>query len=375
MRSEHAAGTLAGAEAGSGAPAAGQAPPTKAGDPDPKAGKGGRRSAPGNAAKPAGAKAAADSTTDPGPATAPSSVTGVAAAFETAQEALDAYTKAFEEQNVDELARISGKPRAFFEVTDAKWAAFREEKRTFRAEKAQHQSDVAALTARAAAVEGARSEAAAEYGTAIKAAEAYRNGDYEAFATLVAELAKEDYDTAQANVISGALSLDPATKAERKKLAEAQRKIDALEARLAGEDNARKETKEQLQERAYQATVAALETDIGNHECKAIKGYQRQILDKIRESWNGKAYELSFVDAADELVTERDEEAAARGYVRAAPGTPPARQQASAPVIPPRGRAASTPAATPAKWETEDVDDDDIIADLKREHRAAARNT
>lgn len=371
MRAEHAAGTL-GKEP---APAAGQATPAKAGEPDaaPKAGKRGKdgkfaaaatkpESSSGNAL-PASASAAPDASAHAG------------VSFETPQAAVDAITAAFEAQDLDKLAQLTGKPRAFFEAGDAKWAAFRSEKAEHRRAVNEHRGNVAALETTRGKIEEQRAAAAAEYGPAIRAAKAYRSGDYEAFATLVKELSGDDYDVAQANVIQGALSTDPATKRMRKQLAEQANEIKELKGKTATREAGEQQTAEQTQRAAYQQTIQMLETDLGNHEAKTLKNYQRDVLQLVRDSWNGQTFTTSFVDAADQLVAERDEENAARGFAKGAPqlpaGKPSAKQTPArtGAVLPPRGASASGGAVAP-KWATEDVDDDEIIAGLKADHRA-----
>lgn len=371
MRSEVIAGTF-----GKDAPAATkQAPPAKAGEPDaaPKAGKRGKdgkfaaATAPSSAATaPASAAASAESSTTAGAATAAGS------AFETPQAAVDAITAAFEAQDLDKLAELTGKPKAFFEAGDAKWAAFRAEKSEHRRAVQQHRADVTAMETRAATIESQRAAAAAEYGPAIRAAKAYQAGDYESFVTLIKELTHDEYDVAQTNVIQGALSSDPATKRLRQQLAQQANELKLLKAKTEQREAGEQQTVQQQQQDAMAETVRMLETDLGNHEAKTLKNYQRDVLERVRGSWNGKTFTLSFVDAADELVSERDEENAARGFAKAPaqlPAAAPAARQ-TAKQLPPRGAAASGGAPPRAKWETDDVDDDEIIAGLKADHSA-----
>ncbi len=86
---------------------------------------------------------------------------------------------------------------------------------------------------------------------------------------------------------------------------------------------------------------------------------------------------MSFAEAADAIMSERDEEAAALGYQR--PGELAAAQSQgkaptpAAPSVPPRSRAADARPADVEPWadpDAEDMDDDAIIESIKRDVKA-----
>lgn len=291
--------------------------------------------------------------------------------FETPQAAVDAITSAIEAWDVDALANATGKPRAFFQLNDAKWAAFRSQQAAIRNEKAAVQRGQVELEANRQTLESTRQEAAREYGAAIRAAVAYQSGDMEAFVTLVETLTGEPYDTAQKNVIQGALAADPATKAMRKKLLQQEKEL----AELKRESTERKKAAEPAPDdgkKRYAAAIKAIDAELGQHDAKALRGYHDKIIAKVRASWNEAdgAYDKSFAEAADELVSEFDSEASARGFVKGNSkqvAAVPTRREAS---LPPRGRAADAHAPSKPRWETEDLDDDAIIQTLEADRKA-----
>jgi len=109
---------------------------------------------------------------------------------------------------------------------------------------------------------------------------------------------------------------------------------------------------------------------LAGHRIAKLPRFQEQVLAKVRQSWDpvDRAYTMSFADAADAIVEERAAEAEALGYRPALPA--PAARAARPPSLPSRSRAADarTPEAEP--WETEDLDDDQIIASIRRDIKA-----
>lgn len=311
------------------------------------------------------------STTDDGDAASQEPASASAPAFETPEAAVEAITAAIETWDVDALAKATGKPRAFFQLNDAKWAAFRSQQAAIRNEKAAVQRGQAELEANRQTLEATRQEAAKEYGAAIRAAVAYQSGDMESFVTLVETLTGEPYDTAQKNVIQGALAADPATKAMRKKLLQQEKEL----AELKRESTERKKAAEPAPDdgkKRYAVAIKAIDAELGQHDAKALRGYHDKIIAKVRASWNETdgAYDKSFAEAADELVSEFDAEASARGFVKgnSKPVTAVATRREA--TLPPRGRSADAHAPSKPRWETEDLDDDAIIQTLEADRKA-----
>lgn len=277
--------------------------------------------------------------------------------FETPEAAVEAITAAWEAGDVDKLSKLTGKPKSFFQLNDAKWVAFRQEQAQVRSDKAAVQQERQKLTSDKAL-------AKQEYGAAIQAARAYREGDYEKFVVLVGELAEEAYDVAQRKVIEGHIALDPNTKALRKQLKEQQAQIEELKNPKA-KPVAEPTPAERRQ--TYENAVKAVQTELGTHQVSKVKDYERLVLSKVRDSWSERenTYTLSFEEAGDQIVDERRQEAEALGH--AAPRKVPAKKT---PELPSRSRAADARPADGERWMTEDLDDDEIIASLQRDRKA-----
>lgn len=279
--------------------------------------------------------------------------------FETPDAAVDAITKAFETGDVETLSKLTGKPKSFFDLNNEKWATFREKEQAVRIK------DQAA-DLKLGALDKARKEAQAEFGTAIKAAKAYQDGDYEQFAVLVAELAGEDYDTAQRKVIEGAIAVDPATKELRKLVRDQAKAIEELKNPKA-KDPERPSAEQQAE--MYRKASQQVASELEGHAVTKIKGFERMVLDRVRDSYSDadKTYTLGFSEAADQVIEERKSEALALGIVPKPVVQKPTERQTQ---IPPRGRAADARAPDGEPWLTQDLDDDDIIASLERDRKA-----
>ncbi len=299
----------------------------------------------------------------PGVAKAGAKPASSAPKFATADAAILAIVAAFEKNDVEALAAATGKPKAFFEINDAKWTAFRARETAARELSAQTTADLARLAK-------GREQANAEFGTAIRAAKAYQEGDFEQFAVLVSELSGDDYATAQRNVIEGALAVDPKVKAERKRAMDAERRLAALEAERAKPPEPAKPAEATPAERqaAYGRVVAAIDVELTGHPLSKVKGFQKLVLEKIRESHDGKTYTMGYTEAADAIVEDRRSEAQTLNLTPAA--KPAARPKPAQPSAPPRGRAADARVPDGEPWLTSDVDDDEIIASIERDRKA-----
>lgn len=286
--------------------------------------------------------------------------------YKSPEEAVTSIVAAIESGDAKKIAKALGKPESFLEVSDAKWMAFREQQNAVRQRDKQ-------LTQREHDFNTRIAEARQEFGAAIKAAKAYRDGDLTAFVTLVTELTGESYDDAQRKVIQGEIAVDPAVRKLREELAaeRAQRLKDREELAAA------KKTEEQQAQ--YARAVEHVTKELEGHRVSKIKGFQREVLNRVRESWDPaeKAYTLSFAEAADAMVAERDAEAEALGYHRPAlPSAPPAAHPPAAPAtpsVPPRARAADARPADLDRWadpKAPDMDDDEIIESIKQDIKA-----
>ncbi len=299
------------------------------------------------------------------PPPAPEPAAGAAVKYGTPKEAIDAIVAAIDSGDPKKIAKALGKPDAYLDTSNAKWVAFREQQNAVRERDKQ-------VTQREHEFNTRRAEAVAEFGPAIKAAKAYRDGDLTAFVTLVQELTGESYDEAQRKVIKGELAVDPAIRKLRDELAaeRAERKREREEEKAAAE--AAKQTA--TQQENYERAVKAVADELAGHRVSKVKGYQREVLNRVRESWDAdeKAYTMSFSEAADAIMAERDEEAAALGYQRPTAAAPPP-PAAPAPSVPPRARAADARPADVEPWadpDAEDMDDDAIIESIKRDVKA-----
>jgi len=273
--------------------------------------------------------------------------------------ALAAITAAFESGDPVELAKATGKPKEFFEANDAKWKAFRAEKR--------------ALSAQAVTLKRAESQfrkavddARAELGPAVAASRAYKSGDLAQFVKIVEALTGDTYDVAQRKVIEGEVAADPSTKALRKQLAEQAAKIAELENRTKTEE----QTREQRQAAASQRVDAALTTELARHPVAKIRGFKALVLDAIRSSGKGADghFTMGYREAADAVVAERKAEAQALG-LRSEPAPAPA-PVGRQPAIPPRARAADARAPDGEAWRSGEMDDDAIIESIKADVRS-----
>ncbi len=273
---------------------------------------------------------------------------------------MSAIVAALESGDPKKIAKAIGKPEKFLEVTDAKWMAFREQQNAVRERDKQITTREHDYNEKVAGIRK-------EYGAAVKAAQAYREGRLSEFVTLVQELTGERYDDAQRKVIQGEIALDPNTKAMREEIAALKRERAAEKAELE------KAKQTQTQQEQFQRAVDAVTADLASHRVSKVKGYQRDVLSRVRNSWDGSDYTMSFEEAADAIMDEKDAEAEALGYARA-----PALQAAPAPrqlpastgTVPPRSRAADARPADKEPWEDPsqpDMTDDEILESIRRD--------
>lgn len=276
--------------------------------------------------------------------------------YNTAEEAVSSIVAALESGDPKKIAKAIGKPEKFLEVTDAKWMAFREQQNAIRERDKQVTQREHAYNENVAAIRK-------EYGAAVQAAKAYREGKLDQFVTLVQELTGETYDEAQRKVIKGELSLDPNTRELRKE-------IENLRAERAREKKEAEEARnKQAQQEQYRKAEEAVTAELASHRVSKVKGFQRDVLSRVRDSWDGQDYTMSFEEAADLIMAEKDAEAEALGYSRAnAVPAKPTKQPAS-PSVPPRSRAVDAREPDGEPWMTQDMDDDEIIASIARDHK------
>jgi hypothetical protein len=279
--------------------------------------------------------------------------------YKTPEAAVSAITAALESGDVKALCKAIGKPANFLEASGQKWAAFRERTNAVAAREK-------ALTTRETAFNAKLTEARQEVGVALKAKQAYRDGKFGEFVTLVAELAGESYDEAQRKVITGELAMTPDVKKLRDELAteRAERRKEAAE-RAAKEEQ---QTNAQKQQEAYRAAVDAVTEELAGHRVSKVRNFQRQVLDRVRESFdpNERTYTMSFADAADAIMADKDAEADALGYAKPAPA--PAARTAQPRAVP-RGQTADARPTEREPWEERELSDDEIIASIKRDVR------
>lgn len=281
--------------------------------------------------------------------------------YKSPEEAVSSIVAAIESGDAKRIAKALGKPEAFLDTSNAKWVAFREQQNAVRERDKQ-------VTQREHEFNTKIAEARAEFGPAIKAAKAYRDGDLTAFVTLVQELTGDRYDDAQRKVIRGEIAIDPATRALREEIAALKRE------RQAEKEAAEAARRTDEQKAQYERAIEAVSNELAGHRVSKVKGYQREILNRVRDSWDpaDNAYTLSFEEAADAIMAERDAEAEALGYQRPAPAPPPA-PPAPPPGMPPRARAADARKPDVEPWadpDAEDMDDDAIIESIKRDVKA-----
>ena len=304
------------------------------------------------AAKPKAGKAKAE---PEAPAAAPEAAQGSALVkYGTPKEAIDAIVLAIDSGDPKKIAKALGKPDGYLDSSNAKWVAFREQQSAIR----QRDRD---LTEREHRYNEGMAAARKEFGTAIGAAKAYRDGDLKQFVTLIQELTGERYDDAQRKVISGELAIDPGMKALRSEIAElrAERAKERAEA-----DKAQQERDRATQ---YERAVEAVTEELAGHRVTKLKGFQRDVLTRVRDSYDPseKTYTLSFHEAADAIMAERDAEAEALGYSRAAPALPAAPSPRS--VIPPRSQATDARPPDGEPWMVSDLTDDEILEGIARD--------
>lgn len=209
------------------------------------------------------------------PPPAPDAPAGALVKYGTPKEAIDAIVAAIDSGDPKKIAKALGKPEAYLDASNAKWVAFREQQNAVRERDRQ-------VTQREHEFNTRRAEAVAEFGPAIKAAKAYRDGDLTAFVTLVQELTGESYDEAQRKVIKGELAIDPAVRKLRDELAaeRAERKREREEERAAAE--AARQTA--AQQENYERAIKAVADELAGHRVSKVKGYQREVLNRVRES-------------------------------------------------------------------------------------------
>ncbi len=290
--------------------------------------------------------------------------------YKTPDEAVGAIVAAIESGDAKKIAKALGKPEAFLDASDAKWMVFREQQNGVR-ERAK------ALETQQHEFNRLVAEARTEYGPAIKAAKAYKDGDLTAFVTLVQELTGESYEEAQRKVIKGEIAVDPVVRKLRDELAAARREQAAEK---QAEKQAREEAEQQTARQTREAqAIEAVGAELAGHRVAKLRGFEKAVIAKVRESWDGSDYTMSLEEAADALMADRDAEAEALGYSRPAPALPAAPASralpapAAAPSLPPRARAADARTEGLDRWadpKAPDMDDDEILASIQADIKA-----
>jgi hypothetical protein len=290
---------------------------------------------------------------EPAPAT-----TGAAAlGYESADQALAAVLEAFESGDPKKLSAATGKPVSFFQAGDDKWNALRAGMADVKRGKSEVRNGFAKL-------EEGRQRAIAEFGPAIRARQAFESGDMAAFVEIVSTFAGVPYDEAQRQVIEGELAADGPTKAMRKKMREMEQEI----ARLKTEPAKPKEPSPEDRQAALQRVHQTIRSELAGHAVAKIRGFEGLIVDRVRDSWDAteQTYTMSYQEAADAIAEERSAEAEALLTARGRKIEKPA--PAVKPPVVSKGRAADARGSRP-RWETDDLDDDEIIesihADMK----------
>lgn len=289
----------------------------------------------------------------------PAASGAAALGYETADQALAAVLEAFESGDPKKLSAATGKPVSFFRATDEKWDSLRAGMANLNKGRSELKQGFAKL-------EDGRRRAIEEFGPGIRARQAFEAGDMAAFVEIVSNFAGVPYDEAQRQVIEGELAADGPTKAMRKKMREMEQEIARL--KTPQPEQPKQPTAEERQA-ALGRVHQAIRTELAGHAVAKIRGFEQLIVERVRDSWDAteRTYTMSYQDAADALAEERASEAeallAARGrkVERTAPAAKP-------PVVA-RGRSAEARGSRP-KWETDDVDDDEIIESIHADVKA-----
>jgi len=273
--------------------------------------------------------------------------------YKSAQAAVDAIAKALESGDPKKIAAAIGKPESFLKVSDAKWIAFREKTEALR-------ERTRAVIQRETEFNHRLEKAKSDYGPAIVAAAAYREGNYAQFVELIEQITGDSYDESTRKVIKGETALSPEVKQLRKQIQE-------LRSELQSRQKEPEQTPEQQRQQQYQRAVNAVREELAQHPIAKLKGYERLVLEAVRESWDAdlQEYTLSFEDAAEQIVEERRQEA--RHFTRGKQ-LPAPRQRAAEP--PPRTRASDPRTPTGEEWEKRDLTEEELIASIERDYRS-----
>lgn len=276
--------------------------------------------------------------------------------YGTPEDAISAITKAVEAGDDKALARALGKPESFLETSEAKWKVFREQQNAVRERERTVKQREHTFSENYAA-------AKKELGPILLAQKAYADGKYDQFVTLIQEITGESYDEAQRKVIKGEIALDPETKRTRAEL-------KALRDELAAE---KKKQQEQGSKENQQAQLAkamdAVGEELAGHRVAKVKGFQRMVLDRVRDSWdaNEETYTMGFEEAADAIMSDKDAEAESLGYRRAQEERAAKPKAEDKPQLPPRARSADARSPDGEEWEKRDMTDEEIMASIHRD--------
>jgi hypothetical protein len=120
------------------------------------------------------------------------------------------------------------------------------------------------------------------------------------------------------------------------------------------------------QQAQYQKAVKMVQAELAAHPVAKVKGYEQMVLGKVRESWDGAEYTMSFDEAADEILEDRRAEAERLGAVF----TRPKRKEAPDTRLPSRGRAADARPSDKDPWLERDLTEEELIASIERDARS-----
>lgn len=274
--------------------------------------------------------------------------------YKTPEDAVTAIVAALESGDAKKIAAAVGKPESFLKVSDAKWLAFREQTKAVRERERT-------VTRREHEFNTKLAEARKEHQPILEAAAAYRDGKYDRFVSMIELITGDRYDEATSKVIKGETALSPEVKALRKELAElrAEKQREKKEAEEAAQRN--------NQQAQYQKAVGMVQKELAAHPVAKVKGYEQMVLSKVRESWDGAEYTMSFDEAADEILEDRRAEAERLGAVFTRTKRPPTHDEVR---VPSRAHAADARPSEKDPWLERDLTEEELVASIERDARS-----
>lgn len=274
--------------------------------------------------------------------------------YKSGDDAVSAIVKAVESGDPKKIAQALGKPDNFLEVNNHKWVAFREQSKAIRERERT-------VVTRETEFNKKLQEAKKEHEPIFEAAQAYKDGKHARFVELIEHITGDTYDEATRKVIKGEVALSPEMKALRKELADlrAERQREKAQAEQAAQQG--------HQQAQYQRAIKAVQTELAAHPIAKVRDFENLVLGKVRDSWDGADYTMSFEEAADEIVEARRAEAEALGLRRVAPrAAAPAPNGSS---VPPRSRPADARQPDGEEWEKRDLTEEELVNSIVRDAR------